>query len=615
MNFLLSLFACAAILSLIPAKKYLTRQGLILLGCVLLVGSGIALVLDYIMPWSESSTSLPLYLPGPSTSILGKGWGFFFIAFCWGIALVGIALFKEKKEESRPDSEDAHANATEEDRIRAELEGRIEDLRDGLGDPSEGGKADATMAGGPFPEQNAAEPPAGRYEVFARQAYEALASAFINQTVQRLKNEIAAALNALAQIYKEATDRAYATMAQAYYGQHQNPIGAFEVQELQQEFRQADQNKMQFVAGLNLKPGENPDWPEKRTSLNQLIVLGIGFTLAEFCVSWFFLQGSIGYKAIHLAATAAVLILVLAFGAGAIFQFMRRNETLIMRASAGVGYFSCLFMLFLGFGLLLGYRNVDAKENAAGNLENAAGNLGAINFGTIMEGYASLASDLTNLLVFIINLAAFVFFYWKVLHFFDRFRGYKKVNDRYQAAQQRWQGLFLDNNDAVHDALKHADTQSQNNFLAADAHVAAINEKRAVLGRIVTTITGLYAAVLHAAYRGDVNAYRQGNRDHRSLTVYPAPAYFNSPAPICEIEAHFRDADTGADFLREREDDFSRISASRDAIAEASAEWDAARPDLNKRMLQEFESQVRCLGAGQNAAVVDIQQEEIQEDR
>ena len=606
MNFLLLLFAGAAIASLFPAKKYLRKQALLLLGCILTAGAGIALVLDHFTPltqfleWGGASTGLPLYLPGPSASVLGAGWGFFFVTFCWGVALIAVAILKKKTEE--PQTEYADENLSEEDRIRGQLEEDIKNARSHLGDPAEHGKADATMTGGPVPQQNATDAPPGRFESSARQAFEAIAGGFIGRTVQLLQQGIDDSLTRLRQLSNEVKNRAYAEIARDHYGQHQNQIGAFEVQQLQQEFHAANQDKMRFVDSLNLKPNETADWPEKRTSLKQLIVLGVGFTLAEFIISWFFLKEQIGEAAIYLAATAALLILVLAFGVGAIFQFMRRNQPFTMRAFSGIGYLFCLFMLFLGFGLLLNYRDVDAVESAAGK------------FGAIMDGYASLASDLTNLLVFIINIAAFVFFYWKVLHFFDRFRGYKHVNDRYQSVKKRFEGLFEDNNDVVRGALQHADEKSQSNSRKAEACVNEITEKKNALERMNAIFAAAYAAI-QRAYRGDVNEYRKSNQEHRSITVFPAPAYFHSPAPFGEADSHMKDADTGGDFLRARTEDFENMRVTRDGIVQKSAEWDAVRQATSGDLLNAFKKKINDLGAGQESPATNSGQAELQADR
>ncbi len=589
MNHILFLLAAGVAIGIfVLARRYLKWQPMLWLGVLLTGTAGAVLLLDHLTDIVESvavgertATGIPLFMLGPEISILGKGWPFFFITFLCGIALIVASFIKKAKQPLPQPSEQVEKNFSEIERIENDLKKQIGNVQ--IDAPAERGEKDASNIGGPIPSRGATEP-AG-YELEARREYETLGGTFVQRTIARLKEEIESALQTLANIKTALDNRPYAAIAAGDYNENAAVIGDVQVDSMREKVVETEQKYQAFITRLRLQPAEQPDWLAKRTPFKQLLIYGGVFALIEFLVSWYFLQDQLGSNdAVKVAGLAVVVIGLLAFSSAAIFQFMRRGQTIPIRALASAGYACLLLMVFCGFGLLLNFRDDSAKEGIASW------------FDVVLEGYGSMLTQLDNLTLFLINLFALAFFYWKSLLFFDRFHGYSNVEEPFRAAQRAWEKMFEDNDDNIRAALGYASDKADNNSNNAEKAFSDLQEKKTALENIQPNIEPLYVQHLHRAYRDDIREYRDSNRKHRNHKVHPVPNYFRQDAEFCTVEEHFSDDHGVSEFLAQHEETIEQAGDTRQSIQQTGSEWQNERPLLQDRWTMEFQRKVDDAG-------------------
>jgi len=590
------LFACIAIAAIVAARKYLTWEAILGLGILITVPTGIAFLLDVAYPLVKiGEPTATGFAVGPSVSILGMGWGFFLVALVSGIALIMMALAKKEKEAGSPadlqqDNVTPVEDASEADRIQNNLEAALWDMRQSLQDPKEAGANDATREGGvPFPNERELNPPKGGYEHKIRERFEALGATFVDSTVRELKDGIKQAVQSLADVKGRLLGQSYVDVAISHYRENEAgmEISKNQVQKNQRDYNKAKMERGAFIKSLRLRVAEQPDWLGKRTTVKSLIIYGAIFALAEFIISWFFLKSQIGREqAILLAGGAVVIILILAFLAGGLFQFMRRNQPAHSRTLAALGYFAVCFFVFLGFGLLLNYREVIASGDITGS------------FDAILSGYASLTIELANLVVFLVNILALAIFYWKVLLFFDKFRGYKHHNDPFLRAKERWENMFEKSAENITLALAEADRQAWNNGENAKNAAYILDRKKEALAHIEDIIASAYRGILHNSYEEYVEQYRESNREHRAPEVNSAPAYFDDKPAFCDIKRHIAKAGNVEKFLTEYRTAFAQAEEDREVIEKAGQQWQSQRQEVYDKLTSDFESRIASAKIG-----------------
>ncbi|WP_423905709.1 hypothetical protein [Candidatus Spongiihabitans sp.] len=609
MNLLLLLATVAAIASIVQILKSSLRWEAILgFGILIAVSAGIALLLDYLTPitnfeWAgeQTVTGLPLYLPGPSDSILGKGYGFFFIAFCWGIALIIAGFVKRSKK--KPLAPAVVKPATEANRIRNELEDEVESYGASLEDPRKIGMDDATRAGGPFPKESDREPSRGGYEVRVRQGFQALGDRFTQNTVNNLMAKIGDALTNLSNIREDIVRQTYKEIARASYNEKGTEISPIVVQKNQSVYTTTTQARKVFIDSLELRKAEQPNWADNdRTTREKLVVWGIAFALIEFAISWFFLKSQIGESAVQIAAYAVVIIFILSFLAGFLFRFMRHSQLPHIRLPAIIVFLCVCFFIFLAFGLLLNFREVTASADVAGR------------FDAILSGYESLTVNLTNVVVFLVNLIALAVFYWKVLHFFDKFNGYSQVDGPFRRAEKRWDDMSEKSQEKIADALDDTNNKAIANSEVAKKYFDDIQKKVEVLTDIKGIISNAYASILRPAYQEYVREYRASNCANRALQVNPAPGYFDDEASFCEVDQHFPEFESIEKFLAEKQGDLEQAEKYIGEIDQAKAKWQTDRPALRAELTSEFATIIAAARrTGSATGAVSPQSDEQQE--
>ena len=578
--YLLLLITIAAVLSIMPILKSSLRWEAILgVGVLITATAGIVLLLDYLTPlqsytWTgdQTVTGLPLYLPGRTTSILGMGYGFFVVALYWGVALIVVGIIKKNRKVAVKQYAEPN-EISEEQRIFRALEREVRSLRSSFDDPKHAGTQDAIKSGGPFPKQSDKEPLAGGYEAQIRTLFEVLGAKFAQTTVINLKANILNALKNLETIKNNIVVQPYKELARAKYDQNNTTITPNAVKKKQANLSRTTQNRDAFVDSLQLRPAELPHWADDdKTSLEALLVWGGVFALSEFIISWFFLKDDIGAETVTIAGYAVVIIFILSFLASFSFRFMRRNQPLHIRIPAIAGYIWVGIFIFLGLGLLINYREV--TNNA--------------DIDSITDGYGSLLSNLTNLVVFLINLLALAIFYWKVLHFFNKFYGYNQVDKPFKRAEKEWDSMFEDAQKQITTALDHVDKEASANSEKAKKYLADIQEKATVLKNIKTILSNAYASILRPAYDDDVTVYRDNNCKRRALRANPAPAYFNAGFFFCDAEQHFANVEDSSVFFADNQEELNQAQKNKDSISAEQTQWNAERRALNNELDFEF---------------------------
>lgn len=585
------------------AKNRLTHEAITFSGGVLTAVGLIALILDWVndtvtlIPIAKNEVGEWLYGMGPEISILGNWWGVFALALLWGIVLLVVGQTKKRQKtaaaiEPRPVPEPAQP--TEEEMIRERLGKAVARMRgeSSLG-PDEAGKKDAIREDGPIPKETDMEPPHGGYEHDARLRYETLGDGFLVETIKKMEQDIRSAMANLTDIKNRILNRSYEDVAFAKYQEKEQTLSPLQVKNKQEEFQQAHTKRKAFIESLKLDAAEDEDWSDKRTTLKSLLYWGGALALIEFAASYYFLEGKIGGQtAIWLSAVAVVMILVLASCAGWLPQFMRRNSKTHTRIISTVMFLAVFILAIMGIGLLLGYRGDTT-----------------IDLAVIGDGYNSLFDNLTNFVVFVVNVAAFGVVFWKVLLKFNKFHGFDKVDGNYIKAKSQWEAMYQKADDNIGMAIKKADSKAVENKNAAEQAMATINRKKDALARIKETISGAYKEILRGGYNEDIKRYRDANRANRALAVYPCPGYFDvAHVDICDVSKHFEKVNDTGDFLQGEEENLKQAKEDYDIILKRDQEWNNQKQHVRTKLGGDFKKKLNevKLGAANAPAPMEV---------
>ena len=569
------------------AYRYLNWQPIAWLGGLIATPAAFALFIHLL--WSGAFGSLydgaTWHGSGEIVQILGEYSWLAGFAIAWAAVLLVVALYKRNQQ---PDETDTDAtdketeNLSQLDIIRKELADDLNDVESELRDAKLAGHDDAVADGGPFPRRDAESPPAGFFESDARKQYSALANRFAANTIDRLKRVITDALRGLATIKSAVNQHSYKDIANGHYHENSPQVDGNEVEKIMKNFTDTQMEKKRFLDTLKLKPAEQPDWA-KRTSLKELIVLGVLFALIEFVVSYWFLKDGSGVEgAQRLAAIAIAIIIICSFLAGVLFQWMRHNIPPIYRILSSVAYFVIWFVVFGALGYLLGLRNPDSKD-------------GTPDWDVIIQSYTGLFGDLNNLVVLLVNVFALGFFYWKVLHWCEKFHGFDDVNDKANVAKDAHDELFASNKNAIKGAISHASANAKKNAEAADKHCADIEDAKTTLTEIQQIIVGEYQRRVYPVFNQKITSYRQSNCTNRVMAANPAPKYFNDDEKLEITESDLVNADDVAKFLNSENQKIEAAPKERDGISEKSQQWAGESATVSAEMSREFQKRIDIL--------------------
>lgn len=565
------------------AYYYLNWKAMLWLGGLFTAVCALALFLNY---QNDGITfSIPvgdgLFRRGDSVSILGDYQWLAVAGFLAGAALMIAGAVKRIRIPVAEPTLSMEEPFTEKEKIEQALDAEIEKVQNELDDPSERGRQDAHEPGGAIPHRHATAPKG--FESTTYERYQRLGNSFVQNTVTRLKAEIEEALRKLNILKATLAENYYAKKAGAGYSENRDRPDYQHVDDLRTEVGEAGRDRQQFIQDLNLRKGQQPEW-DKPTSTKQLIMFGAMFALVEFLVSYYFLKDEIGEsRAITIALYAMTVIFVLAAALAGLFKFMRPPNGIPMRVLTGAGYAVLLFLLTLGFGLLLEYREVEAKLSS--------GEVAGV-FKTILDGYISVLTSLGNLTLFLINLIAFGLFYWKFLLWCERFYGYRRIGDRINQSKSEWHAMFSNNSTSIKNALDKASSEASDNRIAAQQAVKNLQDKKHALANIQTIIAPAFVNKLHPAYDGAINAYRTSNKEHRNLQVNPAPPYFNNAPDFCSVEEYFSSDHGIDDFMSQRKQDITKADETCQQIEHAVTEWQNQRAQISPEWADEFRNEI-----------------------
>lgn len=575
------------------AKNKLTHEAITLFGGVLTAVGLIALILDWVndivtpIPIAKNEVGEWLYGMGPEISILGNWCGAFALALLWGIVLLVVGRTKKRQKtattiEPRPVPEPAQP--TEEEMIRERLGKAVARMRgESSPGPDEAGKKDATREDGPIPKETDMEPPRGGYEHGARSRYEDLGDGFLVETIKQMEQDIRSAMATLTDIKNRILNRSYEDVALAKYQEKEQTLSPLQVKNKQEEFQQAHTKRKAFIESLKLDAAEDEDWSDKRTTLKSFLCWGGVFALIEFVASYYFLEGEIGGQvAIRLSALAVAIISVLALCAGWLPQFMRRNSKMHTRIISTMVFLAVFILAIMGIGLLLGYRGDTTLDLAV-----------------IGDGYNSLFDNLTNFVVFVVNVAAFGVLFWKMLLYFNKFHGFDKVDGNYVKAKSQWESMYEKADGNISRAIEKADGKAVENKNSAEQAMTSISRKKDALARIKETISGAYKEILRGGYNEDIKRYRDANRANRALAVYPCPGYFDvAHVDICDVSKHFENINDPERFLQGEEKNLKQAKEDYDIILKRDQEWNNQKQHVRTKLGGDFKKKLNEVKLG-----------------
>ena len=582
MNITMIFATIAALLIVIAAYSYLNWKAMLYLGGLFLTTAIVALFLNY---QNDGITwSIPvgddLFRHGDSVSILGEYRWLALLGLLTGVVLMIAGAVKRMRMPPPEPAEPAVTPLTEKEIIEQKMDAEVEKTQNQLGDPGENGEKDAHAPDGVKPNQHATEPLG--FESQARKLYETCGTSFVQDTVQRLKNEIKNALQILTNLQNKLDNRYYAQKADATYRKNANPPNPGGVKLLKGKVNQATKDYAQFVMMLKLRPGEQPGW-NNPTSTKQLIVLGLIAAIIEFVVSYLFLKDQLGDSyAIRVAAVAMVVVLMIAFFSAAIFQFMRPPHPMLLRVGVGIGYAGLFTFLLLGLGLLLEFRAVGdvSASQISGTFEK------------IVVGYGSMLTDIDNLVLFLINLFAFMLFYYKCLLWFERHSGLRRVDEVKNQATKEWYEMYIDNNNVIKDALQETKSEAEENRKSAERAVKELQEKKPVLESIQANLQPSLLKLRHS-YDDDVNEYRKSNAQSRNVAVNPVPVYFKDDPLFCAVKEHFNGEHGIDEFINKHQESIDQSDDTPRQINQTVTDWYAESAKLSVEWTEEFDRDVQ----------------------
>lgn len=575
-----------AILIVAAAYYYLNWKTLLWLGGLFLTASLISLFLHY--QNDNISLAIPvggdLFRHGDTVSILGEYRWVALIGLLAGVVLMIAGTVKRIRMPSPQKSvvaDEKKKPLTEKERIGQVMTEEIQKMQDELDDPVERGKKDAQTPGGVIPGHHANEPMG--FESAVRDKYQTCGTAFVRDTVDRLKKEIQTALDRLAALKNKLSEEYYEKKAIAAYRDTAEEPDPTRVARLRGDVTNADKNYSEFIEALALRQGTQPEW-DKPTPLKQLIVLGSIAAVVEYVLSYIFLKDQIGSEyALLVVAMAVGVVFIMAFLSAAAFRFMRRPHSMPKRVIASIGFVASMSLFVLGMGLLLEYRSIATGDAFAGVSEA---------FKTVGDGYISILNDINNLMLFLVNLIAFVLLYCKFLLWFEKFSGYRRVKKERDDAQQKWDAMFEQNSNMIKNALNETSDEAKEDRGAVAQAVNDLRDKKPVLENIKTALaTSLQK--LRAEYQDMVNEYRRSNATNRNVSVNPSPGYFNDDPPFNTVEEHFVGEYGIDEFLEQYREAIGQADDLRKKIDTAVNNWPDKRAELGVQWAREFEQKIQ----------------------
>lgn len=563
--------AILAIVIVVSAYRYLKWSVIVWLGGIIAVPAAVALFInEYYAEITWSNSGNPFIALGEHVWLAAVGLAAGLILMIAGVIKRIRMPLPEIAQQPVPEPR------TEQQQLEQALISEINEVKSDLGDPEQRGESDAHSPGGTTPDRNATKPEG--FEVETRDRYQALGDSFLVQTVNRLKQEINEALQQLANIRNKLAEKYYYISAEGEYSENSIPPDSVEVSNKRHKVESTGMQLNNFVSKLNLEKHQQPEW-EERTTTNDLWLFGGLFILIEFGVSYFFLKDALGHDyAIQVAGVAVAIVFILAVLAAWGFRFTRRPTSTPIRAVASVFCTLMLVVLFGGLGLLLNSRSQSGTSE--------------IGFAQIISGYQSIF-DISNLVLFLINVIAFGLLYWKFLLHFERYNGYRKCHNDSEKAENDWHKMFTDNAQCITDALKKTSGEAKLNSKIAATNAQGLMEKCEILNNLQGAIAPAYELKLRPAYQQSVQNYRHSNAKHRNVKVNPVPEYFKKPAEFRPITEYFNDEHGINEFLAEKKDQIELADDTRKQVDESVVKWNNQRPELNKRLANEFESQVQ----------------------
>ena len=557
-------------------------QGMVIISVILLILGCVPLLLDKFNPLMRATwVSDNLFRQGGEASILDGGlYGYCVIAVIAGVLLLILAFIKRSRHFAGDDKIDDETDTSSAlvRYFRKKLMEEIQKTEDAVGDPIDRGGKDGRSG---MPDSRAQEPPQGLFESTTRDSYINLGSVFVRATVAELKQKIESALDGLAQLKAGIDQNDYSSVAAGYYSQNHEAPGVGKIEKIKREVKLTTSVKKEFESNILKHYGgyvQEYDWP-KRTTRTQLICLGVFFAVCEFLLSYYLLKDELGERAKLLALLATVVVVILSLTAAFSVQHMRRNNSVIARLTSFLVFGLCLFIVFVGLGLLIGDRQLGTDSSDIKTLSGLLENTRA--------AYLRMLGSLLDLVLFIINFFAIGFLFYKALHYFEKYSGYDGRNEKAQNALDEYHYLFSANSDEVKRAVDEAKNKSEKNLNSADHYCEKIDDAKTTLHNIQPIITSEYKNYLRPSFAEKIDQYRQNNKSNRS-EVQPSPEYFKAGYELCNTNEYFDDCDDIDQFLQANKEKLDEVNDTRAAIQRKSAEWNAAITKFSTEKINEF---------------------------
>ena len=595
MNFWLLLAVVVACAIVWAAHRYLSRSATIWLGVLLVAVSGMALMLDFlndgirtsILSGHKSTTGQSLFAMGPEISILGAGWNFALLALLCGFTLIIKGAFMKSVKRQNEDVDLRIDDVDDAVRIENELNEELTQVTEAW-DPKELGTQDAIQPTGAVPGGHETKPTGNEKNI--RNRYMHLARDFLRKTVRGLQKNVADAFGKLVHIINSTATTPYEQIASIRYNETRPQHTDYQINSMRDKIKGAKTAIANFAERQNASPDEL-EWSRGSVSMQDLLLWGLGFALAEFLANYGLLRDEIGAnQAITAALFAVFIILLLSFVCAWVLQFTRGKQTVLTRLFSGSLFVFGLVTFSCAFGLLLGWRDATATDIAAS--EGALATL-QTSMNVIGNGYVSILGSTPNITVFLVNVIAFCWFGWKVIHWTDKYQGYSTYKGKLDEARKDWDDFLQAHANSVRESLDVAGQEVISNVKNAGDAALIIRAKMGTLENIRQIIGGLYTAKLHPAYSGDMQEYRTANSANRELGVDPVPEFWDSYPELCDVEDHFT-ADLGIEkFFDENGEALRNIDAHLHSIRAAADEWRNNSAALGNEWSEEFEARIQ----------------------
>lgn len=596
MNFWLLLAVVVACGIVWAAHRNLNRSATIWLGTIFVAVSGVALMLDNLsdlvrlLPVEQQSrTGQRLFTMGPEISVLGKSWNFFLIGLLCGFTLIIKGAFMKSVNQQNDEGVDSQIDDANDDasRIEREFRGELSQVEKGY-DPAELGRQDAILTTGAVPGGHETEPTGNEKNI--RNRYLHLARDFLRRTVRGLQKNVADASGKLASIINSTETTSYEQIAINKYNENRPKYTDQQIGSMRDKIKRA-KTEIENFADKHGVSADELEWSSGSISTGRLARWAAILASIEFVANYWLLKDEIGAnQAIGAAFLAVVIILLLALTCGWLLQFTRGKQKIFTLALSGGLFAFGLIAFGCAFGLLLGWRDATADDLATS--ESALATLN-ISMNAIGSGYVSILTGVQNFTVFLINVVAFCWFGWEVIHWTDKYQGYSNYKGRLEKMRKNWEGFLQSHIRSVSESLDAASQEVNNNVEQAAAAALIIREKMGTLKNIHETIHGLYTAKLHPAYSMDIQQYRTTNAANRELSVDPVPEFWDGYPELCDVEDHFT-ADLGIEkFFDDNGEALHHITAHLQSVREAADEWRNKSADLGNKWSDDFDARIK----------------------